>query len=334
MNALFDFLDTSDWRALAVMASAIFSVCAFIFVIASATNRTRARRERRFARVKTEAARGARSVAEASLRRSTQSSAVDSFAGRLIPRPDALRRRLRQSGWPVGIGHYALAMAAIGGLQGFSSWAFIGMPIGVAALFAVASGVAIPHILLGMTIKRRRARFTTEFPEGIDVIVRGLRAGLPVSESIIAVGREMSGPVRDIFATISERLNFGEPVEEAVADSAQSMDTPELKFFGISLSIQRETGGNLAETLSNLADILRRRRQMKLKIKALSSEAKASAYILGSLPFIMFALLYAVNNEYVMQLFEDPRGMAMVAAGLFMIMCGSFVMYKMVNFEI
>ena len=318
MNALFDFLDTSDWRALAVMASAIFSVCAFIFVIASATNRTRARRERRFARVKTDATRGARSVVEASLRRSTQSSAVDSFAGRLIPRPDALRRRLRQSGWSIGIGHYALAMAAIGGLQGFASWDFIG----------------IPHILLGMTITRRRVRFTTELPEGIDVIVRGLRAGLPVSESIIAVAREMSGPVRDIFATISERLNFGEPVEEAVADSAQLMDTPELKFFGISLSIQRETGGNLAETLSNLADILRRRRQMKLKIKALSSEAKASAYILGSLPFIMFALLYAVNNEYVMQLFVDPRGMAMVAAGLFMIMCGSFVMYKMVNFEI
>jgi len=334
MNAMLEFLAAADWRALAVMASAVVSVCAFVFMIASATNKARTRRERRFARVKSDAARGGRTVAETSLRRSVNSSAVDTLASRLIPRPDALRMRLREAGWSIGIGHYALAAVAIGGLQGFSVWAFLGMPVGVAALLGIAAGVAIPHFLLGMFIKRRRARFTTEFPEGIDVIVRGLRAGLPVSESIIAVGREMSGPVRDIFAAISERLNFGEPVEEAVAESARLMDTPELKFFGISLSIQRETGGNLAETLSNLSDILRRRRQMKLKIKALSSEAKASAYILGSLPFIMFALLYTVNNEYIMQLFEDPRGIAMVAGGLFMIACGGLVMYKMVNFEI
>jgi len=251
-----------------------------------------------------------------------------------MPRPEALRRRLRQTGWSLGIGHYALAVVVIGGFEGLSSWAFIGMPVGVAALLAVASGVAVPHMLLGTVIKRRQARFTTEFPEGIDVIVRGLRAGLPVSESIIAVGREMSGPVRDIFAAVSEQLNFGESVEDAVANSVQLLDTPELKAFGISLSIQCETGGNLAETLSNLSDILRRRRQMKLKIKALSSEAKASAYILGSLPFIMFALLYIVNNGYIMQLFVDPRGIAMVAGGLFMIACGGFVMYRMVNFEI
>ena len=170
--------------------------------------------------------------------------------------------------------------------------------------------------------------------EGIDVIVRGLRAGLPVSESIIAVGREMSGPVRDIFATISERLNFGEPIEEAVADSAQSMDTPELKFFGISLSIQRETGGNLSEALENLSDILRRRRQMQLKIKALSSEAKASAIIIGSLPFIMFLILSVVSGDYVQTLFTDPRGMILVGIGLGFMVVGIAVMAKMVRFVV
>ncbi len=334
MNEILDLIDAADWRALAVMASAIISVCAFIFMVASATNKARARRERRFARVRSDAARGRGARTEASLLKAKDSGAVDSLASRMIPRPDALRRRLRQTGWSVGVGHYALAMIALGGLEGFATWAFIGMPPLVAALLGIASGVAVPHMLLGVVIKRRQARFTKEFPEGIDVIVRGLRAGLPVSETIIAVGRELTGPVRDVFAAVSERLNFGVSVEDAVTDSAQLMDTPELKFFGISLSIQRETGGNLAETLSNLSDILRRRRQMKLKIAALSSEAKASAYILGSLPFIMFALLYTVNNEYVMQLFEDPRGIAMVGVGLFMIACGSLVMYKMVNFEI
>ncbi len=334
MNNLLDLLFETDWGALAVMASAIVSVCAFVFMIASATNKARAQRERRFARVKSEATRGGSLVAETSLLRMQKAGAVESLASRLLPRPEVLRARLRQTGWPIGIGHYATAMFVVGGLEGISTWAFIGMPVGVAVLLAVASGFAIPHLLLGMVIKRRQARFTTEFPEGIDVIVRGLRAGLPVSESIIAVGREMSGPVHDIFEAMSERLNFGETIEEAVTGSFQLMDTPELKFFGISLSIQRETGGNLAETLSNLADILRRRRQMKLKIKALSSEARASAYILGSLPFLMFALLYTVNNEYVMQLLEDPRGKIMVTIGLFMIVCGGFIMHKMVNFEI
>lgn len=189
-------------------------------------------------------------------------------------------------------------------------------------------------MLVGTLVKRRQARFTSELPEGIDVIVRGLRAGLPVSESIIAVGRELSGPVSDTFADVAERLSLGDPVEKAVLEAGVKIDTPEIKFFGISLSIQRETGGNLAETLANLSDILRRRRQMKLKIKALSSEARASAYILGCLPFVMFTLLYLVNNDYIMKLFNDPRGMALAVGGLFMMACGGFVMFRMVRFEI
>ena len=118
-------------------------------------------------------------------------------------------------------------------------------------------------------------------------------------------------------------------------DTAQRIDTPEFKFFIISISVQRETGGNLAETLDNLVDILRRRRQMKLKIKAMSSEARASAYIIGSLPFAMFGILLLINPGYAMELFHDPRGLIMVAVGLTsMPGHGVLVMAKMVRFEI
>lgn len=322
-----------DWRAIAVVASAIVSVCLFIFLIASVTNRARKHREQRLERATAYAIQTA-GPSVANVRRTDNSSSIDRFAFRFLPRPQNLRLRLERTGLPIGLGHYILVMAIIAVGEAFSAANFIGLPVPVAALLGIASGVAIPHMLIGFLIKRRQARFTAEFPEGIDVIVRGLRAGLPVSESIIAVGRELSGPVSDTFADVSERLSLGDPVEVAVQEAGIKIDTPEIKFFGISLSIQRETGGNLAETLSNLSDILRRRRQMKLKIKALSSEARASAYILGCLPFVMFTLLYLVNNSYIMKLFDDPRGIVMVVIGLCMMACGGFVMFRMVRFEI
>ncbi len=332
MTALLEIIG-EDWRAAAVVGSAILSVCLFIFLIASVTNRARRHRERRIDRATAGAIQSA-GPSIATLRRQDSSSSIDRLAFRFLPRPQNLRLRLEMTGLPIRLGHYVLVMAIIAIAEGVSAVSFLGLPAAVAALLGIASGVAIPHMLVNALVKRRQARFTAEFPEGIDVIVRGLRAGLPVSESIIAVGRELSGPVSDTFADISERLSFGDPVEKAVMDAGVKIDTPEIKFFGISLSIQRETGGNLAETLSNLSDILRRRRQMKLKIKALSSEARASAYILGCLPFVMFTLLYLVNNDYIMKLFNDPRGVALVVGGLIMMMCGGFVMFRMVRFEI
>jgi tight adherence protein B len=325
---------SADWRAAAMIASAIVSVCLFIFMIASATNRARKRRERRIEGVTARTARGPAVSTTANLRRAQSTSSLDRIFTRFVPRPQNLRFRLECTGLPITLGHYVMVMLIIAVGEGYSAHAVVGLPLLIAALLGIASGVALPHMLVSALIKRRQAKFTAEFPEGIDVIVRGLRAGLPVSESIIAVGRELSGPVADTFADVSERLILGDPVEKAVQDVSGKIDTPEIKFFGISLAIQRETGGNLAETLSNLSDILRRRRQMKLKIKALSSEARASAYILGCLPFVMFTLLYLVNNDYVMKLFIDPRGVLMTVVGLVMMSIGGFVMFRMVRFEI
>ena len=153
-------------------------------------------------------------------------------------------------------------------------------------------------------------------------------------ESIRIVGQEFNGPVGTEFSLISDRVRFGQQLEDALWDAVKRIDLPDFKFFVVSLSVQRETGGNLAETLENLSNILRQRRQMKLKIKAMSSEARASAMILGALPFLMFSIMLLINSEYVMTLFTDPRGLIMVGFGLACLALGVGIMWKMVRFEI
>jgi tight adherence protein B len=144
----------------------------------------------------------------------------------------------------------------------------------------------------------------------------------------------MADPVGREFRLITDAIKFGTTLEKALWDASDRLGIQEFKFFVISLSVQKETGGNLGETLANLSDILRRRHQMKLKIKAMSSEARASAMILGSLPFIMFGIIFLLNTDYAMDLFTDPRGRAMLVAVLLIMGMGILVMRKMVRFEI
>jgi tight adherence protein B len=166
------------------------------------------------------------------------------------------------------------------------------------------------------------------------VLIRGLKAGLPAVESMRIVGQEMGGPIAQEFTHITDGLKMGGEFDDVLWGAAERIDLPEFNFFVITLTIQRETGGNLGETLENLSDMLRKRRQVRLKVKALSSEAKASAMIIGSLPFVLFGVLYALNPEYVMTLFTHPKGPWLIGAGLASMGMGVGVMAKMVRFEI
>jgi tight adherence protein B len=261
-------------------------------------------------------------------------TSLDALVKRFMPKPDQLRMRLLRTGRKISIGQYGLAMLGIGVIISLACWLIFAFKPALSLLLGVGAGLFIPHMVIGYMISRRQNQFTERFPEGLDIIVRGLRAGLPISESIVNARSEVPEPVKTVYGQIADGVNLGQNLEDAIGDAAKVLDTPELKFFAVSLSVQRETGGNLAETLANLAEILRRRRQMKLKVKAMSSEARASAYILGSLPFIMFGLIFFVNTGYAMELFTDPRGMVMVGVGLFMMTIGVVIMMKMVNFEI
>ncbi len=258
---------------------------------------------------------------------------LDSVVGQFIPRPAELRARLERSGKSWTLGQYALACAGI-----FAGTALVlisaGAPPLLALLVGSFLGIGLPHAVVAFLIKRRVAAFTTRFPDAIDLLVRGLRSGLPVSESLGVVGKEIAEPVGSEFRMVSDKIRIGRTMEVALHEMAARMSTPEFQFFVITLSIQRETGGNLAETLSNLGEVLRKRAQMKLKIKAMSSESKASAYIVGSLPFAVFGLVWMANKNYLMPFFEDQRLMIAGSVGFIWMSIGAFIMAKMVRFEI
>jgi len=209
-----------------------------------------------------------------------------------------------------------------------------GAPVLLSTIFGIFCGVGLPYFIVGKMILRRVNKFTASFPDAIELMVRGLRSGLPITETLGIVAQEVPGPVGVEFRAVADKMKIGRTMEGALQDTAERLGTAEFQFFVITLAIQRETGGNLAETLSNLANVLRMRAQMKLKIRAMSSESKASAYIVGALPFIVFGLVWFINPKYMQGFFTDPRLIVAGLGGLVWMSIGAFIMAKMVNFEI
>ena len=248
-------------------------------------------------------------------------------------RVDALILRLHRTGkgWTLQQYLYAsVGLALTVSALIFLKSGALALALGVGLLV----GAGLPHMVVNYFIKARSNKFTTKFPDAIELLVRGLRSGLPVTETLGVVAQEVPGPVGQEFKLVIERIKIGRTMEEALQETADRLNTPEFSFFCITLAIQRETGGNLAETLSNLADVLRKRSQMKLKIKAMSSESKASAYIVGALPFIVFGMIYYINPEYIGGFFTEDRLIVAGLGGLTWMSIGAFIMAKMVSFEI
>ena len=253
--------------------------------------------------------------------------------GQQINYADKLRLRLAQTGKKWTLQQY---LYASGGL------AFVTMAIlllkGASFLVGVSGGLLIgaglPHMVVNFLMGRRIKNFTTNFPDAIELLVRGLKSGMPVSETLSVIAKEIAGPVGEEFKLVVEKIKIGKSMEDALQETADRLGTAEFQFFVITLAIQRETGGNLAETLANLADVLRKRAQMKLKIRAMSSESKASAYIVGSLPFFVFGMIWMLNQEYLEGFFHEPRLMIAGVVGAVWMAIGVFIMAKMVNFEI
>ncbi|MBB4616202.1 type II secretion system F family protein [Sphingomonas abaci] len=258
---------------------------------------------------------------------------MDVAVGRLLPNRELLAKRLAMTGKDWTVGQYGLATAGLG-VATLMLLMMKGAPLMLTLFAAMVVGGGVPHFVVGRVIGRRVAKFTQRFPDAIDLLVRGLRSGLPISETMGVVGAEVEGPVGEEFRAVSDKMKIGRSMDAALQETADRLGTPEFQFFVITIAIQRETGGNLAETLANLADVLRKRGQMKLKIRAMSSESKASAYIVGSLPFIVFGLIWMINNEYMKNFFTDERLMVVGMGGLLWMGIGGFIMAKMVSFEI
>ncbi|MEO5337539.1 MAG: type II secretion system F family protein [Magnetospirillum sp. WYHS-4] len=246
---------------------------------------------------------------------------------------DQVRLSLLQAGLEVPASAYFIA-CGIGAVFLPIFYFLTGLPVEGAALAALIGGFGLPRWVLGYLAHQRQKRFTQQFADAIDVVVRGIRSGLPVSECFNVIAREFQDPVSTEFRMIIEGQKLGLTLEDLMRRGLERIPTSEYNFFAIVLQIQKQTGGNLAETLSNLSAVIRERKKLRDKVQALSSEAKSSAMIIGSLPFLVGGILALVNWSYLSVLFNDPIGHILIGGGLAWMAIGVLVMAKMINFEV
>lgn len=243
-----------------------------------------------------------------------------------------LRAQLRQAGLQLEVRHFLSICAGMAVTAWLVAWMVSAPPL-VQLMAAAIIGFGLPKLTVGWLAKRRVGRFTAVFSDALDILVRGMRSGLPLGECINIIGREMPDPLGAEFRLITEGQKLGLPLQESLERAVERTPTPDFRYFAIVLAIQRQTGGNLAETLGKLSDLLRQRKRMRDKIKAYSSEATASAMIIGSLPIVVAGLLTVVGRDYIMVLYTTPTGHFLMGVGFLMMACGAFIMRKMINFD-
>lgn len=314
----------------------IFLLLAVLIVMASMKKITDAREfKRRVERIKMRKSAVPRTIEELSLRRKTaEDSGWVNFLLKPFPNSKRIENLLMRAGAKISPKQFIMRRAITVIAIFVLIYIVLGKPILLAIAAALIIGVWIPFKLLKIKIAKQDKAFLTLFPEAIDLIVRGLRSGLPVSESIVQVSTEISEPIKGVFTHISNTMKLGVSLEKALLETAKKMELQEFHFFTTSIILQRETGGNLSEILNNLSEVLRLRFVMRMKIHALTSEARASAMIIGALPFIVTAAITALSPTYLKPLFEEEGGnqALMVAAG--MLSFGIWTMNRMAKFEI
>jgi tight adherence protein B len=243
-----------------------------------------------------------------------------------------LRRRIEQAGLTIEPRSYWI-MSATAALIAVAIARITGQTLLATLLIAVPVGLGLPRWVLHFLKARREKAFTAEFANAIDVIVRSVKAGLPTNEALKIVAKEISDPVGSEFNKLVEGLKVGVTLEQGLKKMFDSMPTAEVSFFGIVMTIQQKSGGNLSEALSNLSFVLRDRKRLEGKIKAMSSEAKASAAIIGSLPPAVMGIVYMSAPNYIRLLFTERMGNMMLAGCVMWMTIGILVMKKMISFK-
>ena len=243
-----------------------------------------------------------------------------------------LPAKLKQAGLSMAPRTFWIISAVLGLTAGLAVVLFGLNPL-IAIGVAIVFGLGLPRWVVSFLGKRRRKKFSNAFADAVDVIVRGIKSGLPVHDCFKIIARESPAPLGPEFQRLVEGMGVGLTLPQALDKMYERMPTPELKFFAIVIGIQQKTGGNLAEALSNLTTVLRARKMMGEKIKALSSEATASAGIIGSLPPAVMILVSLTTPAYMALLFTDPRGQFMLIVAVALMSLGVFVMKKMIAFK-
>jgi tight adherence protein B len=245
-----------------------------------------------------------------------------------------MRLRLVRAGLDIPPRTFWIASAISGLLVGAGTMMFApNLPIIVPILAMIVGSLGLPRWVLARMTKRRQYKFIDEFANSIDIIVRGVKSGLPLIECLGIIARESPQPVSGEFTELVEQQRVGVPLADCFDRMMVRVPLPEVRFFAIVISIQQQAGGNLSEALGNLSGVLRDRKRLQAKVRALSAEAKASAAVLGALPFVVMILVYITTPSYIALLWSTKFGQFLLAAAGFWMSCGILVMRKMINFK-
>ena len=328
-----------DITVIAIMGLAAFAIGGIIFAVMFNRISAEANQARRFNNIKErdqfKASKAAARIQDAAKRRKTVQDSLKELEEKQKAKHGTkvtLKKMIEQSGLPITQSQFFILSAVFGVLCGFAAL-FSGFNFIVILGAMFVGGLGVPRWFVSFTRKRRFKAFLEEFPNAIDVIVRGVKAGLPLNDCLGIIAREAKEPVKSEFARIVESQKMGLTMGEAIGKLYQNMPLAEANFFGIVVAIQESAGGNLSEALSNLSNVLRDRKKLQNKIKAVSSEAKASAGIIGSLPMCVSILIYLTTPDYISLLFTHSTGHLILGASAIWMSMGILVMKNMINFD-
>jgi tight adherence protein B len=317
--------------ALAFLAATGIGGIAWVFIYPLLSGEQKAEQRRATVAKPEPAARGVEK-SQRSRREQVEGTLRDLEARRLKAKKIPLNTRLTQAGLDWSTQKFMVVSGVLAAVF-FAAAMFAGGGLLGAAGLAFAAGFGLPRWALSFLKKRREKAFLKALPDAVDVIVRGIKAGLPLFESIKVVAADAPEPLRSEFLAIIETQAIGMPLGEACARLYDRMPLPEANFFGIVVAIQQKSGGNLSEALGNLSKVLRDRKKMAEKIQAMSMEAKASAAIIGALPPIVMLLVYMTTPDYISLLWTHPTGQLMLVGCVIWMSIGIMVMKKMINFD-
>lgn len=244
-----------------------------------------------------------------------------------------LMGRIRQAGLGWKKSTYYIICVGAGAVSFLIALSLFGISLLPSIGFGIAGGLFLPHLYVNLKCKSRLKSFSAEFPDSVDIIVRGVKAGLPLVDCLRIISLEAQEPVRGEFKAILEDQTMGLPIDQAVQRLSERVPLAETNFFAIVIALQSRTGGSLSEALGNLSKVLRERKKMKAKIKAVSAEAKASAGIIGCLPVVVALLIYLTSPAYISLLFTTTIGNVALAGSAFWMFIGVMIMRKMINFD-
>jgi tight adherence protein B len=329
----------TDFAQLGFGLFAAFAIAAMVFALAYPYFSGDKQGERRLQSVtsnkaRRQAAAGRQPVDNSANRRKQVADTLKDIETQRATEKITLRLKLERAGLDVTPQTFYIASVISGAVFGLGFLiSFTGVTPFAAIGAAFAGAIGFPRWVVNFLIKRRQKKFISEFANSIDVIVRGVKSGLPLNECLSIIARESPEPLASEFREVVEQQRVGVPLGEALERMTIRVPLPETRFFAIVIGIQQQAGGNLSEALGNLSGVLRDRRRMQMKVSALSAEAKASAGVLASLPIVVMILVYVTTPKYIAMLWTTKSGQFMMMIAGFWMMCGLLVMRKMINFK-